>query len=40
MHQTGAVEIQMSIGENIRIKREDIGLSQKALAEDASNWRG
>ena len=33
MHQTDAVEIQMSIGENIRIKREGIGLSQKALAE-------
>lgn len=33
MHTIQVVVIPMSIGENIRLKREAMGLSQKALAE-------
>ena len=33
MHRIEVVVIPMSIGENIKLKREAMGLSQKAMAE-------
>lgn len=33
MHEFGAAGLPMSIGENIRLKREELGLSQRKLAE-------
>jgi transcriptional regulator with XRE-family HTH domain len=33
MHEFGVAGLPMSIGENIRLKREELGLSQRKLAE-------